>query len=70
MERMNISGLFYRYKVCSFSDSCYNSTNSELAIELRFLVLLWDVSQNVRDQGWGLIGSQHELLEDMQRFAG
>jgi hypothetical protein len=26
MERMNISGLFSRYKVCSFSNSCYKTT--------------------------------------------
>jgi hypothetical protein len=43
MERMNISGLFSRYKVCSFSDRCYNSTNSSLitvGYQLRFLALL------------------------------
>jgi hypothetical protein len=28
MERMNISGLFSRYKVCGFSNSCYNFTDS------------------------------------------
>jgi hypothetical protein len=44
MERMNISGLFYRYKVCSFSNSCYKSTNSELAINYAswlYFVLIW-----------------------------
>jgi hypothetical protein len=42
MERVNISGLFSRYKVCSFSDSCYNSTDSLVGYlsTTRFLALL------------------------------
>jgi hypothetical protein len=37
MERMNISGLFLRYRVCSFSDSCYNSIDS-LGYQLAYTV--------------------------------
>ena len=34
MDMMNISGLFSRYKVCSFSDSLYKTTASKIFSEL------------------------------------
>jgi hypothetical protein len=40
MERMNISGLFSRYEVCSFSDSCYNSSLVTVDYQLSFLAIL------------------------------
>jgi hypothetical protein len=40
METMNISGLFSRYEVCSFSDSCYNSSLVTVDYQLSFLAIL------------------------------
>ena len=34
MDMMNISGLFSRYKVCSFSDSLYKTTANKIFSEL------------------------------------
>ena len=34
MDMMNISGLFSRYKLCSFSDSLYKTTANKICSEL------------------------------------
>jgi hypothetical protein len=62
MERMNISGLFSRYEVCSFSDSCYNSSLVTVDYQLSFLAILCTRSADLACMHVVLIRNQFQCL--------